>query len=641
VLFSLLLLLLVGQAFADVKELLRERYGSKEALKRNAEVPLHGEGQMKTVDGTKSFSVNFRCLDKAGEVRIAFLPVPGNEYRLLVREDLDADGRYEYVYDSGFSVSGVCHSGVVSCDPPGSWQNCKFYYWKADKGYVKLVPTTDDRLLGACFCSNASCGITSPDKAIVDTVVGGIARALTEERKDLGTAGGEFDLSSFEAVLYVGSEGCFYEGVQLVGEENPTYVYEAQSPPDGFSYANTGLYSLVGEASKIEVKGGSVSYPKRYTCTQKKTVSITTETRVEDCNTYSFNGMTWCLVAHDYKPCGCHVCARIGTQVSLKPTQELLLVVPGFRDNCDDDGNTIVWSVTGDGELSGSGTCGSFPFRRTTVIPLAKASDRPLNLYVKAERCHTGYCGCSTEELLLLKSREYKEDVIKLETQACEQREGCVLKNEWVCDHVGQNCIQTVREGVRLGIKPERFCYEIKTQVDAYTVCADGQSIEVVSASGRREVWTGEDSWFFIKREYECPPSSIGLDLSRAEAVIGGSAMSGNVLTYGDGGKTHSVSVNLSPTDCPAVCTVLTTSRSADVFVDKTNRAQVPAGADRPLYERRVCRDGVCPVAEGEKVIEPCSCEQTLLGHGFTYTISVLGSVVEAAKDIICSGSPP
>ena len=663
-----LLLLLLGPALAgdygakNVWNKLKNKYGSKETLKQNAEKPLMTDTPMKNVQGNISFSAKVQCPSRREGIKITFLPVSGNEYRLVIEQDIDLDGRYEYVYDTQRSVSGVCNGGIISCNPSGSWQNCEYFAWTANQnGYVSLVQTQNTSLLGACFCSNTSCGISNLDRAIVDYIVGGISQAVMRARQDLAVSYAGFDLQNFQAKLYVQDKTqCAYPNAKIYGEINPTQIYENQTPPDGYSYVisqgydrdTESPYYLVKQSSHIQLSGKTIGYPSRVTCTLRKEVLFTTQTKYENCfATYTWNGKTWCVLAYDYKSCGCHVCATVNASVSVKKGQELYLLVPGYSDNCDDDGNSLRLNVAGDVTLSYSYTCGSWNFKTTRAIRISDGTS-PVNVNVDAKRCHEGYCGCSTQSLYLLLSQEYKEDNINLSvSDSCSTKstQGCTLKNEWICDKNGQNCVQTVREGVRLSVQVQPFCYNVSTQVDSYNVCADGNTISVQSSSGMNDkTFSGTDYWFYVKREYECPPDTIDVDLSRTESVISSTQKSSNTITYQDLGQTYSVDVSsVHTTNCPvAVCTVKLQTQDTSVFVDKTNRAQTPGGSATYRYEKRVCEkdqsgNWTCPLNSGETKVEDCTCNAGLNSVGFTTTISILGSVVEASKDIICSSSPP
>ncbi len=789
----LVLGLLAGSVFAqqdygagDVFNKVKSKFGTKEGIKQNADIPLKTDRPMTNVAGTESFDVRVQCPSRREGIKITFLPLSGNDYRLLIREDLDRDGSYEYVYDTdsaGVRVSGVCYSGIVSCDNGGTWTNCQYYVWDAgNSGYVSLVPTDDTSLLGGCFCSNSSCGVNTLAQEIVDYVSGGVAQAVMKARNDLGVSKANFDVSTMTQNLYVQSaQGCSYGGSTIYGEASPTDVYNTQTPPDGLSYVAThpevqnstdSPYYLVNRASQAQYQGRSISYPSRVSCDIRKDVAVYTTDMYEDCaNTWiDENGEVWCDYG-TYKDrggshCGNRECRdcdaflqETGGQwvvcgeatysscdwyydtcdpYSYSCTTDLCNFYENFwgfggqwlwnmnhypwfkvgnylrsdcSQTCDDFGcwtdcidvyellcikpkeKTLTlhlaqkWAVAfeisalggdrggwwdvvyfADGQPEGAkpgwngGTCGT----RTWFKVLGTASEEGETHTLGGIQTAHGW-GKNHEYpprwgyIRILKSQVYKGDVISLsQTNTCPTDDRCVIKNEWICDNRGENCIQTVREGVRTGITPQPMCYQTNTQIGSYFVCAYGDRIEV---RGNPDIYgqtyTGSEMWFWIKREYECPPESIDIDLTRPSAVLqdpgtGYDSSTGefNVADYscsnGVCTPTNNYTANLgTPDSCPvAMCTVRTTQTDTSVFADRTNRSQTPGGSQGPVLEVRSCqRDAggswVCPHESTETVVEACRCDQGLDSTGFTTSITVLQGVVDASKDIICSSVSP
>jgi len=680
--FSIAFLLLAGIAFSveDLWQRVKAKYGSKEGLKENAEKPLMTDTPMTNIEGSIRFNARVSCPSRREGILITFLPISGNEYRLLIRQDLDLDGAYEKTYDSGISVSGVCNSGIISCNPPGSWKNCEYYYWLADQnGYVELQNTNNPNDVGACFCTNSSCGVNSLDKAIVDYIVGGIAQAIMNARHDIVVSYAGFDLKNFSAKLYVQDKTqCAYPNIGIYGEVNPTEVYESQMPPDGYSYLiqkgydrdTDSPYYLIKQASQIRVNGKSIGYPSRFTCTVRRDVRIVTQTRYEDCQTFTYNGENWCIVTEDIKDrggghCGgrtCRDCPKfvqgpISATFDVKKSQKWAIYAY-VSATAGDRGGYWKITITSDGNKEVKNfrkynTCS--PSEYFEILGIANSVLETHSVKISQEQNSWGKNHSYPARkgiIRILKSQAYQGDTIELSvSDGCSTRntQGCVLKNEWICDRNGQNCIQTVREGVNLGISPQNFCYQTSSQIDSYEICADGNAITVTSSSGYNDkTFSGTDYWFYIKREYECPPDEIDIDLSRTESVISSVYENSGSISYTDFGQTHSVDLSNVPKDtCSvAVCTVKLQKKDTSVFSDRTNRAQTKAGTNQELYERRVCEKDTngnwkCPIYSGEVKVEDCSCNIGLDSVGFSVSISVLGSVVEASKDIICSSSPP
>lgn len=720
----------------------KSKFGTKEGIKQNADIPLKTDRPMTNVAGTESFDVRVQCPSRREGIKITFLPLSGNDYRLLIREDLDRDGRYEYVYDTnsaGVRVSGVCYSGIVSCDGGGTWNNCKYYVWDAgNSGYVSLVPTDDTSLLGGCFCSNSSCRVNTLAQEIVDYISGGISQAVMRARNDLGVSKANFDAGTMTQNLYVQSaQGCSYGGSTIYGETSPTGVYNTQTPPDGLSYVAThpevqnspdSPYYLVNKASQVQYQGRSISYPSRVSCDIRKDVAVYTTDMYESCSeTWTDeNGEVWCVdyffvpsswlcpgrvVASSCGPVswdvgrgipwlncvkenGFGVCGILVTYneegamescsvgvgenynrggiyykrhyFTLKPYQKYGVFFKeyrGGRGGCRADKALIAKDVYKNEILLEEGAdwrC-SIDTWFAYSIPSAKQE----TAIIDAE-----WYGCDKFEsnrykvklgVGFIRSQVYKGDVSNLsETNTCPTDNNCVIKNEWVCDNRGENCIQTVREGVRTGLTPQPMCYQTNTQIGNYFVCAYGDRIEVRGNPDiYSQTYTGSEMWFWIKREYECPPESIDIDLTRPSAVLqdpgtGYDSNTGefNVADYSCSNGVCSPSDNYTanlgtPDSCPvAMCTVRTTQTDTSVFADRTNRFQTPGGSQGSVLEVRSCQrdtggNWVCPHEDTETVVEACRCDQGLDSTGFTTSITVLQGVVDASKDIICSSVSP
>ena len=714
----------------DVWNKVKEKFGSKEGIRQNADIPLKTDNPMTNIEGSQRFDVRIQCPTKREGIKITFLPLPGNDYRLVVQQDLDLDGGYEYIYDTqsaGVRVSGVCFSGIVSCDPGGTWTNCQYFVWDAGgSGYITLVPVQDTSLLGGCFCSNSSCNVNTLAPSIMDFISGGISQAVMRARKDLAISKSGFSTSEMTARLYVQDrEGCAYEGGTIYGELSPTHIYETQTPPDGTSYliANPQAqdspdspYYLVSQASKVEVKGRSIGVPSVLSCDIRKDVALYTTDMYEDCSeTWTDeNGEVWCVVdkvssPRDRAPSwGIYHGQCVRDYINcLRKNQDGACYyevweeceVESFGESCE-----YKCRITTDPSYSRYGITHAkrtfrvkvgqkygiaFEPRRNGawVASLLYAYDhtRGRELLLDHRICK----GCSSplvfafhpafnEEkditigaewwandwgdswlyytALFLKSQIYKGDQARLsQTNTCPTDDGCVIKNEWVCDQRGENCIQTIRDKVETGLSPQPICYRTNTQIGNYLVCAYGDRIEVRGEPERR-TFTGDEMWFWVKREYECPSQEIDIDLTRYERVLsdprtGLSDGEMSVADYSCRGKTCSYrgshSANLgTPDSCPvAVCSVEIRRTDTSVFADRTNRSQVRGGAETTPLEMRTCekRNGRwrCPVSDGEVVVEGCRCDVGLDSVGFSTSITTLQGVVDASKDIICSSVSP
>ena len=762
--------------------------GSKEGIKQSFEKPLTEDTPMTDISSTTSFSGRVRCPSKKSGIEVVFIPLGGGDHRLIVKEDLDLDGTYEYLYDTnpqGIRVSGVCASGVVSCSP-GSWTNCEYYFWDVTAGgYVKLLKTDDTSLLGGCFCSNSSCGVDTLAEEAVNMIAGGVSQAVMRARSDLGVSMSGFDVSTFTLRLRVQqSQGCGSGGYGETDVGTLSSYYKTQSQPPSMDYvlsnpqvqqSNDSPYYLVNKASEVQVEGGKIGIPNRVSCDVRNDVSVYTTDLYENCqNTWTDkNGETWCIAQGFDKDRGGSFCGGMGCRdcpplyqgsnnwvvcgeitftskdgtlsgISYSCSSEPCFTydkVPQSNPVCsneDDWGTYIYWcgsylfrqgSQTGSrqyqcGEDAWDGTpiyCTDTYYQLLCREPLQStvtlhyqqkwavrvqnergAGDRGGYWYYvwrndntwdygvwtgKPNACREfelfRVLGTASEEgeahlvggiqeqyswgknheypsryghIWVLKSQVYKGDMVSLsQTNTCPTDDRCVLKNEWICDNTGNNCIQTIKEGAKTFNPSNPVCYTTGTQIATYTVCAYGDRIEVRgNPDVYNQTFSGNDMWFWIKREYECPPTEVPLNLERTEAVLSDSGtkydpntgeltVSDYTCTGGVCSPSDTYRAQLSTADtCPvATCSVRVPDTDASVFSDRTNRSQTVGGTGTPVMEIRACDKSsgswVCPTKVGETVIEDCACDRGLAGAGFSTSISVLQAAVDASKDIICS----
>jgi len=649
------------------------RFHSSETLNRELAQPLTGNKAFRTLDNSQSFRANLECPSNERAVIVTFIPKGNGEWGIYIRGDLNLDGNYDHFFNTDWlniQVSGVCTNGIVYCNPYNSWDlnHCRYYVWARNGNWITLRETQNRDEVGACICTNYSCngGNIPPYRWIV----GAVSNKLMEVNPQLLISKGRWDLSTFSYYLYGQNtrscSGITGEVTDLGGTPLTNYASSHIYPSVDISdiaqaQANepNSPYNTLISASQVEYNGYSVGVPNVHTCWIYKNVSITTSTEYENCNDVrSYNGKTWCVVAFDSHGCGCHVCAKIETTVDLKPKQELILLVPGHSDNCDDDGNTLSVLVSGYTNLSLNKDCGSWSFTSTRYVLIAQEENRFRQFYIKAERCHTGHCGCSSEDLYLLKSQKYLEDHFRLLTQNnCHPNNDCRIKNEWICPpnvnlpshpsigQLRQYCIQTINEGTRLHPNLQPMCKTVSTEVDTYQICMDGNRVTVTNSRGET-VYTasGNYMWFKVYREYNCGVREFNIDLTRINQTRDSALNQGQDISYTDyvGNTGHqTIYINLGNlNNCPIPsCVVRYPNHEADVFSDSSNRAQVN-GATRNEYAVIECRQNsvgawYCPVPTGGVILQPCSCNQGYTG--FNLALSVLQAVDEASHDIICS----
>ena len=644
----------------------REIFGSKEGINRHISRPLMGNGQMTTVNRETKFSANIQCPSAIHAVGIMFLPAGGNDYRLLVRQDTDLDGSFDYTFDTGSigTVSGVCTNGIISCNPSGSWNACKMYKWTVSAGKIGLAQVSaNDSGIGACFCSNESCGVTSLVPQIYESVGGGILSALMGA--DTGFLYSKSEWSAADMTYYLFGQdrrncsGIGSSGWDGYGEKNPTGYYNAQVPPDvtisdieakqggdGNSY-----YSMMHDLARNDYNGTTIGTPEIMECTVRKDALIETVTENLICadmepqgswQSYTWDGRYWCRWAKS----GENYLSFDNIRLSIRKGQSIALIKNWDASNCDDDTATISYSVSGDISSASTDVCPGGRGAAITYRPLTDA-DGPMSVtidYFRARHSGGGWDGYS---MAVLVSQQFKKDRVTFrQSDTCGDTAGCTLVDEWICDRNGDNCIRTVTDGTRGSITPSGRCYSYSSETDNYTVCDTNGEISVTSAlHGTSILYRGEDAYFHIRRRYECGTAQMDIDVSKATATAQSAKKeetSPTSVSYTDfNGSTAVVEGVPRGDDCPApVCTVRKAAADTARFSDGTNRSQTAGGSGViETLVRQCTKSGggpaVCPLGDGETMIEDCSCTGSTIG--MQKAITTLSVVSESAKDMICS----
>src|ERR1700674_368237 len=167
---SLILVVMTGSAlagaYADGKtagtaaaQSALTQFGSRDLANQNISQPMTSPTTlMKTVDGSQSFQANLTAPASAKFLELFIQPAgTGDLQKVMISEDLDTNGAFDYVYTLSRPVSGVCGNGYIACDP-ATWNHCQYFKWAAgpDGKIADVAASITD--LGGCYCINKSCG---------------------------------------------------------------------------------------------------------------------------------------------------------------------------------------------------------------------------------------------------------------------------------------------------------------------------------------------------------------------------------------------------------------------------------------------------------------------------------------------------
>lgn len=247
------------------------KYGNKDALKSGLINPIiSSDTQLSTLDGSKSFNAQLVCPSSKKFLEILVQPSgSGDITTLVVSEDTDMDGTFDYAYQVPFPVSGICANGVVSCDT-GTWNNCTHYKWDTDPNTAKvLLSESSVDILGGCYCINSSCGsslVWNNLGIVLKDLGGGVAGAIQRGNVKFTISDAKIDNTT---IAYYGQQtgNCSYASSpagsgtsapeqyysnpsQLSGDARTTMVSQSANPS---SYYNLIKNSLAMQQNMADV----------------------------------------------------------------------------------------------------------------------------------------------------------------------------------------------------------------------------------------------------------------------------------------------------------------------------------------------------------------------------------------------------
>lgn len=175
----------------------------------------------------------------------------------------------------------------------------------------------------------------------------------------------------------------------------------------------------------------------------------------------------------------------------------------------------------------------------------------------------------------------------------------------------------------------------------SWTFCADGSSMTYQSGTDSGSLESREDIWWNIHKTYTCQRNDIYdfTAVKQRNSTIRSSLNTddnGMTFTDMDGSTT---TANLPPKEsvspCEESCTVRIPVEDTQSSIDGTT-ADYRESINTYETIIRKCDNGVCPVSNGETIINDCGCT-----NYFHQAATMLQVIDDAGKDITCSSSPP
>lgn len=591
---------------------------------------------MQTVDGSQSFQANLTAPSSAKFLEIFIQPAgTGDLQKVMISQDLDTDGAFDYVHTLPRSVSGVCGNGYIACDT-ATWNHCRYFKWSAapDGKIMDTAASITD--LGGCYCINQSCGsnlVWSNSSVILQDLGGGVVNAIHNGNTALTITNVSYDLTTID---YFGRvTGKTTTGANSISSLASSPTVSALS---GY-YTNWPGLTQARDNAAISQSSDSQSFyyqiansvaasranGKSSGCavTRNSTVQTTTRT-INDSGSgqactdhliyiqiHKVSDVEYQLQYIDTCPgglgCAHGSCGDNPGGNGWHPVQAILISPPDPNKlEKVMQANFTLSSITGAGCNSGSGSVDGIvngfdsPVLTSTVCPSRGAQLPSFNWSYYFQ----------------IQEDQYTEGVDN-QCATMESDPDCRLQNETV------DGVQTTLNFNATGLKQLPSCRNFTGQVGTNTICRD---------------------WWQKKRTYVCGSQTYDFSAisTRFGTVITSTSDNGDSFDFQDkrlssGGWTDTNgSISLPTRDpspvCEQACKTRVAKNDTQVTVsgDVTSN-RIPATSYDFFY--RVCDlNNVCPVGAGEEIIMDCQCI-----NDFNEAASIIQTLRTAGKDTICT----
>lgn len=228
----------------------------------------------------------------------------------------------------------------------------------------------------------------------------------------------------------------------------------------------------------------------------------------------------------------------------------------------------------------------------------------------------------------------------------------CKLQSETVCDFKGNNCVETVSNGLSNGVKVPKLCEKIATSSDNYMVCSDNSTI---TATGSKNFFSATSGYFNVTKTYSCSSKVAGDDYDYSAFLEQDKTISGSLnvtdkgdvsfSTIGRDGQqvNYNTNVTMNNTKCVQACKVKKpvaeeTIIISDGSLSKSKDTVTSGGVEKPLetsyYKPCDKKEDKweCPLEFNESKVSECDCPDD-----FVDTILQMKFITESSKDMKCS----
>jgi len=671
---------------SSLNQLYTSKYGNSSGLNNNAVTPLISPTNMTTLNGQKSFNGQIECPSQKDFLSLFFEPTSTNDFTVIISENTNLKQSNPTYETKTPLISGICTDGFISCNP-GTWNNCHYYQWDiSTNGDVSWTSFRNDTTLGSCFCTNSSCGATSPFmdefNQIASTFGSGLAdRIATTLDFAISNVQSSADSST---INYYGQSANQCTTIQL---QNSTGY-----PSNPSQYLNNGqLLSTTGTSVANESKNQKSTYTKNgVTAVIYSPYNLVTQNQFMNQNPVTEKT---CQIAHLVTvnifqgPTTGQMACPSGS-VPITSTCKWTQCIVGGSVQINSSPGSTIWNIQ---DSSGGTTC-QFD-NNCDLICNSNSHWREWPIHVSLpgyNQYHTttgtvlpgqtttlytgGYVG-SPSNSIWPNDSTHIVDCMQITQQTNNSCAGqdlskCKLRDEQVCDQNGQNCVTVYQDHQYMNPTIPPMCYQYSVNHGVlFNLCANGSNITyqddntgscpgyngTIPNQGTLDQSNNNTDWWIINKTYDCEAQQTPVpNLSREENVENNSSYGSGtgLMNYPDttteyggiGGYSSSFQAqylqkNQYPS-CQYSCVVTAPANKTSVVNEGKTTVGQPGQASASSNEKYIlaCQQDsngnwdICPATGNETIIQPCTC----LNEGVR-AIAVFSAMVSAAKDMICS----
>jgi hypothetical protein len=198
------------------------KYGTASALQTNINTPMQTDTQLTTLDGDGFSATLTGCESTTNTIKISFVPQSTNLFSFSILQDGVSTL-------SKSNIVGVCSDGYITSST-GSWDSSINYfkwYYDSVNNFIGINSSTKASL-AQCQCTLMSCGYTTFEKTISDTIVSGIISTINNTNTNMILSSINDNNNIYDIVM-TNNSNC--QPSNKYTSEDPQSYYSSQTIP--------------------------------------------------------------------------------------------------------------------------------------------------------------------------------------------------------------------------------------------------------------------------------------------------------------------------------------------------------------------------------------------------------------------------